>query len=320
MTLRQTGPLDQNPTPDFEADCVAVLNSWQAGNLPFTEAIAQFAALSQQATASGHRANQGRVEHLLGLLQHYRGNLNISIMHYNRARDFFELVGNRTRIGAMDLNQGENYRNKGEFNRALGYYRAAYEAAAGLGDFRLQSAAIVNEGLTQISLGKFDAARQALLEGLELSDKWTTRVETRPALLCEIHHGLVSVYLCENQIQSAWEHAKLAMGTARQTEQPMQNGYANRAMGEALSALKESPNEGYSSDPDEYFRTAIEAFREINAEGELARTMLAHARSLAGRGRRTTAARKLQQAMIIFTRLGMTDDAAQAAEAQLQVI
>ncbi len=48
--------------------------------------------------------------------------------------------------------------------------------------------------------------------------------------------------------------------------------------------------------------------------------MLAHARCLAGHGRRTTAARKLQQAMIIFTRLGMTDDAAQAAEAQLQVI
>ncbi len=320
MTLRQTGPLDQDPTPDFEAECVAVLNGWRAGDLPFTEAIARLTAISQQATASGHRANQGRVEHLLGNLQHYRGNLNISNMHYDRARGFFELVGNRLRTATMDLNQGENYRNKGDFNRALRYYRTAYEAASELGDVRLQSITIVNEGLTLISQGKFDEARAALLEGLELGNRWETNLETLPAMQCEIHHGLVAVYLNENQVKNAWEHAKLAMDTARQTGQPMQSGYANRAMGEALSALEESPNGGYSSDPDEFFRTAIEAFREINAEGELARTMLAHARSLAGRGRRTTAARKLQQAMIIFTRLGMTDDAAQAAEAQLQVI
>ena len=56
------------------------------------------------------------------------------------------------------------------------------------------------------------------------------------------------------------------------------------------------------------------------AEGELAKTMYEHGRSLMRRDKKMPAARKLQQAMVIFTRLGMVDDAAKAAEAQLMVL
>jgi len=54
--------------------------------------------------------------------------------------------------------------------------------------------------------------------------------------------------------------------------------------------LKTSPDANFSAGPDYYFEAALEAFREINAEAEMARTMFAHARSLNVRGRRTTAA------------------------------
>jgi hypothetical protein len=74
------------------------------------------------------------------------------------------------------------------------------------------------------------------------------------------------------------------------------------------------------ADPDEYFRLAIDVFREMNMEAERARTVFAHARSLAHRGRKTMAVRMLQQVMVMFTDLGMVDDAAKAAQAQIAAV
>jgi len=128
------------------------------------------------------------------------------------------------------------------------------------------------------------------------------------------------IHLRQGDAKAAWGQALKALEASEKSGKPLQRGYANRIMGEVITELKESPEPPLPSDPDEYFRTALAAFREINAEAELARTMYAHALSMAARGRRMIAARKLQQVMIIFTRLGMVDDAARAAEAQLSVI
>jgi hypothetical protein len=173
-----------------------------------------------------------------------------------------------------------------------------------------------------LSMEHIDGARNMLEKAYQLVVQGKNS-EQQLAVFCEIHHGLASVYVKLGQHDQAWRHALNSLTIARGVEQPLMLGFANRAMGEVVSALGALPshaNPSLSNDPDEYYRAASEAFREIKAEGELARTMYAHALSLAARGRGMTAARKLQQAMIIFTRLGMADDAAKAAHAQMGVL
>jgi len=313
-------PADIEPTPEFDRLCMEVINTWERGELPFKEAIAYLSDYHQEAAHSHHIPNQGRAEHLLGFLQHYRGNLNTSIKHYERARSLYMQAGNRKRAAIIDLNQGENYRFKGDFTRARRLYRAAYEIANELGDIRVQTIASVNEGLVLLTTGQPAHARHALEEGLRLSEFWVEHLDQLPSLLCEIYHGLAEIHLGEGQPAAAWQMALQALEAAHHGNQPLQRGYANRTMGEVVAKLGGAPDEGFSNEPDEYFRAALDAFKEINAEAELARTMFAQAQALAKQGRRTSAARKLQQVMIIFTQLGMVDDAARAAEAQLALL
>lgn len=321
MTTRTAQQPDKEPTPDFEERGRSVVLRWNSGELPFKDAINELNHLAQEAAASGHLANQGRIEHLLGYIQHYRGNLNTSNMHYERARRFFERVGNHRRIATMDLNMGENYRNKGEFIRARHLYHAAYEASRQLGDLAVQTMSILNEGLTLITMGQHNAALEALLQCGELCTAWEgDNYGQHLSVRCELHQGLAAVYLVQERFSEAWEQANLALEAATTLQQPREIGYANRILGEVLTALREDGEFSQSYDIDEYFQAAIQCFREVGAEGEMARTIFSQARSLAARGKVRAAARQLQQAMIIFTRLGMTDDAARAAEAQLSII
>jgi hypothetical protein len=141
-------------------------------------------------------------------------------------------------------------------------------------------------------------------------------------MLCEVYHGLAVIFLNDGDVHAAWKKAKLALRTARTINQPLAVGQASRTMGEVLTTLEAPPEDvggEFSVDPDEHFKASVAAFEELDSEGEVARTLHAHARSLAKRGKRVPAARKLQQAMLVFARLGMVDDAAKAAEAQAEI-
>lgn len=312
------------PTPEFERDCMGVIQQWEASTLSFQEAIEKLAALQKQAIADEHLVNQGRTEQLLGYLYHYRGNLDDSIYHNERARSLYNRANNIRRVGIIDLNQGENYRFKGDYNRALTLYQSARRIAQELDDLRSQLSALVNEGLALIALEHYPAALQTFLQALALSEQLPpaesdARKRTEGRLLCEIHHGLAMINLYEGKVLEAVSEAEKALDLANTTGDPILRGFANRTMGEALTEINLSQPAG-NHDPDVYFREAIEAFKTLNAEAELARTMYVQAKSLAKRGRKSTAVRILQQVMIIFSRLGMVDDAARTAETQLALI
>jgi tetratricopeptide (TPR) repeat protein len=318
--LSTAAVFETDPSPEFYARSIAILNRWQSGELPFDEAEQNLVEMNQEALSANHLANQGRVEQILGVMQGYRGNLNVSIHHYERARAFFIQVGNPLRIAICDLNLGESYRFKGDFNRARSLYERAYEAAKNLANLENQAYAIGNKGQMLLSMGQLVAARADLMESYRLSEQFQPDSNTRSSLQCELHHALTLLYLLQEDTASAWNEARRAYEIAFEVGRPLEKGYANRAVAEVVTALSAAPEDGFSDDPDGYFQAANEAFYGINAEGEIARTMFAHARSLARRGRRMTAARKLQHAMIIFTQLGMIDDAAKAAEVQLEVL
>jgi tetratricopeptide (TPR) repeat protein len=309
------------PTPDFEAQCRAVYGASLAGDISADDAIAQLTALAQRARDEGLAANQGRVEHLLGNLHHYRGSLNTSILHFERAQDFFKQVDNRQRVAMMDLNLGEVYRYKGDFARARQLYRHAYETASTLGLVDVMTLAIANEGLLLLHLNRHEAACAALEEGYELAQQWTDSVQNRHAVLTEIHAGLTRVYLRRADPVSAWQHALSAMLAAEHGSERIHHGIARLALADALTALGAAPDadDTFDPDPDTHYQAAITVFREVRAEAELAHARYAHGRSLANRGRSLSAAREFQQAMILYTRLDMVADAARAAAAQLDV-
>jgi tetratricopeptide (TPR) repeat protein len=320
VRVTQFAAIDSEPTAEFNQQCLQVIRRWESGDLPSSNAIAMLSEYAGHAVATSHLANQGRAEHLLGYIQHYCGNLSASIRHYDRARKLYERLGNHERVAIMNLNQGENFRFKGELNRALRLYRMAFQSAEALGSLRIQTMAAVNQGLALLALEHNMAARQAFQDALELITHWTDHQEDLPGLLCEIYHGMGLIYLREGHLLAAWKAAMEALNSARKNGQPFHWGFANRILGQVIDELGTAPDPEFASDPDEYFQAALSAFREINAEAEMARTMYVQALSLAARGRRTTAARKLHHVMIIFERLDMVDDAARAAEAQLAVI
>jgi len=311
---------DTDPTPEFEARCAEILQRWQRGKTPTQQALAGLKTLEREAAHNTHAANQGCAEHFQGNIQHYTGNFNVSITHYDNARRFFTRANNRRRIAAMDLNQGENYRYKGEFKRARHLYRSAYETAAKLGNKRLQAMAVVNEGLVLISLGEYEAAQRALTEGHALSKQWKQEnKDDLYALQTEIHHGLATIELAHCNVDAAWRSATLALAYAHQVDRKLSIGYAYHILGDVFTELESKPENAEFDNPDAYYRAALKAFREIDAETQVGRTLFSYARSLAKRGRRRNAAQLFQEAMVIFTRLGMSDDAGKAAEAQLAI-
>lgn len=314
-------PFDPEPTPEFNEKCTSILDQWERGDLSFRDASAQLDTLRTEAAEANHPANQGRAELLLGVMQGYRANLDASITHFERARSLFEQAGNRKRAVGAILNLGESYRWKGNFARARQLFRAAYDAADTLGETDTQAIASFNEGQILLSMEQPESARRSIENALDLAGR-ILRDDQREELSCEIKTALAKVYLLLGDKPKAWTFACDGLNQAKIIGQPLQLGVAHRVLGEMITELNEAavPQANISTDPDEHFRASTEAFQEIKAEGEVAKTMYAHALSLAKRGKGMTGARKMQQAMIIFTRLGMNDDAAKAARAQIDVL
>ncbi len=313
--------LDREPTADFQAKCLDVTYRWEGGKLPYPEARQVLAVLAQDASLRGHLADQGRVEQVIGYMEVVRGNLNVSIHHFERARAAYNQVKNTIRAAICDMNIGESYRNKGDFKRALILYGKAYEAFKIEHDIENQAFALTYRGQAWLSMKRLDAAQTDLVAGLALAEQIPFDVDDRTILLCEVNLALTRLYIQRERFGMAWETAIRAYEIAKSKPQAFEKGYSNRALAEVISVAGIPPmDKRFVNDANHYFQEANDAFQEIHAEGEIARTMFAHAINLARSGRKMAAARKLQLAMIIFTRLGMVDDAARAAEMQLEVL
>lgn len=307
---------DQQTHDDFDARCQAIRQQWQSGDLSFKDAVATLDGYAREAATHNQPHNEGMAHLMLGILQHYRGNLNRSIQHYERARTLFASVDDKLLVTRVDLNLGENYRYKGDFNHALNLYRAAFNMAKEINHIQMQTIAAVNEGLTLSASQRFSSAHRAFQTALDLSSQWTEELELIDSVLCEVYYGLSKTFTEQGDLDAAWDMALESWKIAERNPQPMHIGFAYRTIGRVIAHRGGSPHPDFSSEPDEYFQAAIDAFKGINAEVEVARTKFAQALAWSAKGHRLPAARLLQQVMVSFTRLGMVGDAARAAEAQ----
>jgi tetratricopeptide (TPR) repeat protein len=314
----------QEPSPEFNERCMTFLKQWDLGETNSQELLQRLNELAKEATTNAHIANQGRAEHLLGYVHHYLGNYNTSTQHYEKARRFYVRAGNPRRVATIDLNQGENFRLKGDFTRARHLYRSAYETAHAFGHLPLMSFALTNEGHVLLVNKDYQTAHQVFEEAYHLSLQWDGKeydgaIESANPLRCEMFLGMAEINIAQNQLIEAWDKACRSLDCAQADKELRSIGFAYRILGDVLTLLPKSVAPASSTNPDDYYRMAMKAFGDLQAEGEIAKTMFAHAKSLAHRKSRLKAAQMFRDAMVIFTRLGMTHDAIRTAEAQLQV-
>jgi tetratricopeptide (TPR) repeat protein len=311
-------------TPEVEKECSRILAGWQAGKIVYQEAVERLAGIRQTATAENKPADEGYTEIINGIMQGYRGNLDASVHHFEQARDLMLKVGNREQVIRCLLNIGETYRLKGSFTRAMQHFKTAYEAAKEVGNRPIQLVARSNEGQMLISMKRYESARTILLECYRVGKEFIHSADAQKHEygwkdhLCSNMQFLTEIYLELGEIEEAWRYASEALELANELKLPMELGRSNRLIGEVLTE-KGLPDVS-DDEIDAYFNKAVAAFREIKLDGDLGTTIYAFGKSLAKRGKKAAAARKLQQAVLIFTKLGMVDHAAKAAEAQINAL
>lgn len=320
---------DSSVSPAVQTETAALISKWEEGQLPYDAVVARFEALTAEAIAAKLPNDQGQIEYRWAMIDGYRGSYDTSIKHFENARDLFIVGGMRRRVIACHLNIGETYRLKGNFTRARQYFRIGYEAALELGHREMQVTCRINEAQMLVSLGYMEQAEAILLECYTLAqepfpyeaDRNPERVERgRLSHIVDITKSLTTIYASRRQADEAWRYAQECHKIAYNLSVTLVMGFGDRAMGEALSLNPSQVAAELNSDPDYYFQQSIQNFKEVNAEAEIARTLLAHGRSLIGRGKRTQAARKLSQAIATFSRLNLTDEASRAAEEQLKLL
>lgn len=324
MSKKPSDPI-QEPDPEFNARCIRLLTDWDMHQITVSELLLRFSELVDEATASGKAANQGRVEHILGYIHHYLGNYDTSSDHYERARRFYTRANNRHRLAAIHLNQGENHRLRSDWPRALELYRLAIDIVEDIGDLPTLSYALTNEGLTLIQLKQFDMARASLQRAYDLSLEWHGQtyfdtVEDAHSIRSELMTGLAAIAIHENDYNAALEAARHALRYAEATNEPRSLGLAYRALGSVLTHARNSLPSPLAADIDTYFERSLAAFRQMQAQGEIGITLYEYASSLAARGHKQQALRLYREALLTFTRLGMTYYAARVAEAQVKII
>jgi tetratricopeptide (TPR) repeat protein len=326
MTVPSKQPNYPDIDPAFRERINKIYHQWHDGEMPFSEAVKQFDALWQEAADAKTVIHQAAIENILGIMQGYRGNYDESVNHFKKALMLFEEGGAKPRMLSCILNIGEIYRLRGNFTQARSYFHRAYKGSKELGDLRQQAVALTNEGQMWMSLNSAEKARTTLEKALAVSERMVLEQQDTENdrinnldNICELHHALTNVCLEEDDPQKAWEHAREAYTIAQQLNREIRLGYANRALGDVITVLDTLPDDSFKNDPDFYYDAALKAFRNVKSESEVGKTLLAKGKSLARRNKGRSARNLLQQAMVIFTRLGMTDDAARAAEAQVNV-
>lgn len=319
----------QQPLPDIDDDfrdrVNEIYHAWHQNHIAFAEASQQLESLRQEAISNDKVLNEAGIYNILGMIHGYRSKYDNSIINFDKARSIYEKNGAIRRVATVDLNLGETYRLLGNFVRAKTYFRRAYEEAQTLDIIGLQTVALTNEGQMLVSMKSLDEAQAILEQALNLANNEWQPVDDaddirRADNACEIYHALAGLALDHKDPQTAWQYAVKSYEKAEYSGRIVRMGYANRILGNVITELGQSPDPAFNSDVDYYYAESISAFNQVNAEGEVAKTLLAQGQSLNKRGKKRSAGNKYQQAMVIFTRLGMMDAAAEAAQAQTETI
>lgn len=320
--MTEIAPRPQS-TNTFRQQVAAVIAALEAQQISLEAAHNQLVDLQNTATELDDRAY---AYEQLGHVFISRQILRDAAQQFQVARMFYEQIDDRQSVLRCDWHLGQAQYQQHKWEAARVRFRAVHKSRLSARQPALRTEAIARDGLITLRLGDYDAAYALLLDALKaLRPGWpitpnTVDDEATRTLLCDVHLALVDLHLTQNKAHVAWEHAGEAFTLSRQIRDLHSAGYAKRAIAAVVTQLGYSPDSIFDDDPDVHYEGALLAFRAVNDEVEVARTLFARGQSLAQRQFKRSAAHSYQQALTLFRHLGMSKDVEITENAQSRLI
>lgn len=185
--------------------------------------------------------------------------------------------------------------DRGDLQSAAGYFQEGLKLAAGA-DRRMECYLLNNLGEVQFWSGQLDDAARNLARAMELAGEQEDR-----RALGEIHRNAARLSIWQRRPERAAAYADRALALARQIGNEESLGLAWELAGEVRAFAGTPPG---AEEPDVCFRRAIDTFRRIGHQVELARALYSYGHVLRAQGRTADAQPILGEALDLFTRQG----------------
>ena len=244
------------------------------------------------------------------------GVAHLQLGHYLEADRYFEQglalcqeFSDRRNAGAMWSNLGESARLRGDYQAAAELYQKALAIARQIGHRESEVIYLNNLCGARLGLRQFEEAEADLRQVITLTGT------PKSGALSETNTFLAEACLGQGKLTEALEAAQHALALAQESENHLDLGGAWRALGKVAAGMKKrradartvSADPGASvTEPHACFTESLRVFKQINAEGERARTLRAWAEFELHQGRTEEGRKKLEEARSIFQQLGMT--------------
>ncbi len=183
----------------------------------------------------------------------------------NRALSLRSDVGDNPGMVITLNNLGTLHQDLEEHETAIGVWRQALELAREIGDRRRQALLMLNIGEGKYRLGETEESIRILSEVedlcVELGDRF---------LLAEARRGLGKAYFNHGDMLRAENYLERALELFEQVRSRLHTGIAQRSLAEVLRAYGREDAKGRRA--ESLFRKALQAFEDLGAEIEIART------------------------------------------------
>lgn len=216
----------------------------------YTEAL----ALAQDLQ---HAEGEAKTRENLARLQLWLEDFDASKAHWERARRYYERVGNLNRIASLSVNQALSYNLAGHPEAALDPAETALELFVRLGELWGEAVAAQNLAEAHLALGHLAAAEHFAERVVRLEEDHT---------LPDALRTLGEVKLAQGHLQDARSLVEAALESARSTQNSFLEAYAWRALGRVHLAR------GAPSEACEALHKAVDLFDQLALPKQVDRT------------------------------------------------
>jgi tetratricopeptide (TPR) repeat protein len=259
--------------------------------------------------ARGRRGDKRSIAHSLsnlGNIQQMRGRFPEARNCHTEALDLRRAIGDRAGVIASLNNLAVLAFEVGDYEAARTGWEQALDEAEDIGALPLQALALANLGELALIEGRHEEARSRIEDALEISEdiddrRLTTEALRNLALLEHATGGERAVALGER-----------ALEIARSAGLRDNEGRCLVALGEVVAGnlfdadkTDEMPRDGELTSAESYYRRGLDLLRDIGNESELAKALERFGRYKVERGEIAAGKSLLQEALTIFSRLGM---------------
>ncbi len=189
--------------------------------------------------------------------------------------------------------------SRGDYDRAIARWEAALTLSEEVGDRRMLAVVHNNLGEALREQGQLDAA----MGHFQACEKIVTNLDDR-LLHAEVSRNMGISLQRKGELETAREYLTRSLEMSRQIGGRELEGLAHRALGELSAAtVWDASNTAGQDEAAAHFEKALEIFRAIGNEFELARTLHAVGNRLLERGEVDASRERLEEAQEIFERI-----------------